>query len=250
MRWSTERSSAAAAATSGRRARPGPGFADIDRPARRRNLTCKAPIAVRSGLCRECEISVDPVRADVHDADAQAVAGLDDALLIAIVDAAVDVDPAKAPAGTPVMVKAVGRRGSGGESGNAERAGGDQTKCKLTKHLHSPVWRKGPLLCPCISVEPKRGCVHAGRGESCFRSVSSVAEHCAAVLFSAPRDSAQPSPLSARSSSRADRPAPALRPRPGAATIRPRHAMTSCRSALWQCASHLHLRSPRAAYAP
>src|SRR3954465_10931728 len=195
-------------------------------------------------------ISVDPVRADVHDVNAQAVAGLDDALLIAIVDAAVDVDAAKAPAGTPVMVEAVGRRGGGGESGNAERAGGDQTKCKLTKHLHSPVWRKGPLLCPCISVEPKRGGVHDGRGESCFRSFSSVAVRCAAVLLSAPRDSAQPSPLSARPSSRADRPAPVLRPRARAATIRRRHAMTSCRSALWQCASRPHPRSLRAAYAP
>jgi hypothetical protein len=40
---------------------------------------------------------------------------------------------------TPVvMMEATGRSGGGRESGNAERAGGDQTKCKLTKHLHSP----------------------------------------------------------------------------------------------------------------
>src|SRR6266702_4794325 len=95
----------------------------------------KAPIVKRSGLCRGCPISVDPVRADIHHAHAQAAAGLDDALLVAIVDAGVDVEAAKAPAGTPVVVEAVGRCCARRKGGNTERTGGDQTKCKLTKHL-------------------------------------------------------------------------------------------------------------------
>ena len=101
----------------------------------------KTPAAARPELCRGQQISVDPVGADIHDADAQAVAGPDDALLVAIADAGVDVDAAKAPAGTPVMMEAVGRSRGGRESGSTERTGSDQTKSKLTKHFHSPVWR-------------------------------------------------------------------------------------------------------------
>src|SRR6266568_2898605 len=102
---------------------------------------------MRSGLCRGRQISVDPVRADIHDADAHAVAGLDDALLVAVADAGVDVETAmaEAPAGTPV-VEAVGRRSGGREGGSAERTGGDQTKSKLTKHFHSPAWREAVVV--------------------------------------------------------------------------------------------------------
>src|SRR5581483_875394 len=106
----------------------------------------KTPAAARPELCCQGTVSVDGVPADIHDADAGAVAGLDDAFLIAIVDAGVDVDAAEAPTGTPVVVEAVGRRSGGRESGSAERAGGDQTKCKLTKHSHSPEWREAIVV--------------------------------------------------------------------------------------------------------
>src|ERR1700732_2648760 len=82
--------------------------------------------------------SVDVVGADVDGANAQAVAGLNHLLPVAIADAGVGVETAEA--GTPAAVRAPAAPamhamcGSGGNGGNAERSRSDQSKSNLPKH--------------------------------------------------------------------------------------------------------------------
>src|SRR5262249_52875705 len=95
--------------------------------------------------------------------------------------AGVDVDAAEtiAPAGTPVMMEAMSRSGGGRESGSTERAGSDQTKSKLTKHLHSPVWRKG------------RCCVPASPSDRNANAFTPARENRFSGLFGGPRGGAR-----------------------------------------------------------
>ena len=65
------------------------------------------------------------------------------------------------------------RRRSGRCSGNGERGGGDQSEGHLAKHRkYSPIdWREAVVASLPIS-RTDASCVHARRGESCFRNVS------------------------------------------------------------------------------
>src|SRR5436190_10961305 len=86
--------------------------------------------------------SVD-VAADVDGAQAHAVAGLNQPLLIAIADAGVDIEARPdAPATVtpaPTAMKAMRGSGSGSQRNNAERSCGDQSEGNLAKHYLSPV---------------------------------------------------------------------------------------------------------------
>src|SRR5436190_19996431 len=121
--------------------------------------------------------SVD-VAADVDGAQAHAVAGLNQLLLIAIADAGVDIEArADAPATVtpaPAAMKAVRGSGSGSQRNNAERSCGDQSEGNLAKHYLSPV-----KLARC------RCCVPARLSQRPLRAFNGALNYCVSGVFRA-----------------------------------------------------------------
>jgi hypothetical protein len=83
---------------------------------------------------------------------AQAVAGLHDALLIAVADAGVDVEAAEAEAMMPAAMKTVSGGGGGYKCCRAERSCRDQSRVVLRVIVLSPVLISSHCYVPVVGL--------------------------------------------------------------------------------------------------